>query len=396
MRRSKLWVLLVCAGFALTLVTPTGAGAATAPELSVLGAPLTVSGSKGEDTAKAYLSLLNSGSVEVPISVTFQATSSDRVTVQSISPPTVPPGAARRIEVVLGGLEDLGEAATGQLVVSGGAAPVAQSIEVDPPAPDTVLPLVVVLGSLAFALFLALAVAGNMTSRSSLSNPAPGPKWSFSSWATTLTGAGAVFGTVLGQATLPTFPELVSKSELVNLNIFFGVLAVVGPFLFEGLRKTKPAPADAKAGRMGTNLTLLISCSFTLWAVSGQLGAFGLLGWELLGGKGVAVLALAAVLLVAGLAGRYFFLTTSEMVERDWVAEEAAAIPPVPPGGERFEFDVADYQSIGLRFGHLGLGPVMIEAEEQASVEIAVPAATATATAAAPVVTQAPPSWALL
>ncbi len=201
---------LLCAS--LALLAASGATAAqppSAPQLSVLGSPpLKISGKQGNDAATSYFSLLNAGTAPAHISVTFQATSSERVSVASVTPTEVPAGTAERIKVTFAGLEDLGEAATGQLVVSGGASPVAQSVEVNPPSPNTSWPAILIGGALAVAVLLMLMVIGsNWGSRSNFSNPAPSPKWSFGSWATTLTGAGALFGTVLAQSTFPTFPS---------------------------------------------------------------------------------------------------------------------------------------------------------------------------------------------
>lgn len=297
-----------------------------APPISVLGStPLVVNGEKGEDTAEAKFTLLNTGATATKISVGFQATSSEAVKVTSWTPEELPAGKAQRITVQFSGLNDLTEAVTGQLVVSGGEAPIAQSVEVVPPPPDSSWPAILIFGSLAATVLAAMFVIGAMKqNRSRLWNAAPNPKWSFSSWATTLTAAGAVLGTVLGQATFPTVPVNISKAELVNLNIFFGLVLVVGPFLFEVLRVFRPK--EAKAGRTGNNLTVLIACGFTVWAVIGQLGSFGLLGWELLGGGNAGRAAAIAAGVFVLLALWYFFTTASETVLRDWKKEEEEAL----------------------------------------------------------------------
>jgi hypothetical protein len=315
--------------FWLTLLLFAAAPAAEAsspgPPISVLGStPLTVSGEKGEDGAEAKFTLLNTGDSAAKISIGFQATSSEAVKVTSWTPEELPGDKAQRVTVQFTGLSDLTEAVTGQLVVTGGEAPVAQSVEIVPPPPDNSWPAVLIFGSLAATFVVALFVVGAMgVKRSQLWTAAPDPKWSFSSWATTLTAAGAVVGTVLGAATFPSVPTTIGKAELVNLNIFFGVVLLIGPFLFEVLRVFKPS--EAEAGRTGNNLTVLIACGFTVWAVVGQIGAFGLLGWELLGGgNGGRAAAIAAGVFVL-LALWYFFTTASETVLRDWKAEEEKA-----------------------------------------------------------------------
>lgn len=323
-------ISLLCASGSVAAAT------AQAPSLSLLGTSntLKVTGSEGEDAATGYISLLNPGQQPVDISVAFQAASSDTVKIAMVTPTTVAPGAAQRVGVTFSGLQDLEGAATGQLVITSGESPVAQSVEVDPaPQPSAPWPEVLIVASFLVALTLALAVVGNMpgNDRSPLRNPAPGAKWSFSSWATTLTGAGAVFGTALATATLPAFPDQIGKPTLVNLNILFGLLAVLAPFLFQALRRRKVTDDEQDAARTGTNLTLLIACSITLWALLGQLGAFALLAWELIGGGAVAWAVLAALFLIGFLAVRYFVLTTSALVVRRWPIAPPAGAVVAPP-----------------------------------------------------------------
>jgi hypothetical protein len=311
----------VCLG-ALCLGVPVSGAAPGDPAVSVPeGTALTVKAAKGKDTAEAKLTLLNEGGAVVRPAIRFLASSSEAVGVESWSPRRIPAGDAATITVQLTGVDELSEAVTGQLVVSGGKVPVSQAIEVVPPTPDESWPVILIFGALAAAIVVAMFVIGAMgRERSRLWNAAPSPKWSFSSWATTLTAAGAVFGTVLGEATFPSVPENIAKPELVNLNILFAALLLVGPFLFEALRVFRSQ--EAKAGRTGNNFTALLSLTFTLWAVLGQLGAFGLLGWELVGGGDAGrALAIATVFVMLG-ALWYFFTTASELVLRDWKKEE--------------------------------------------------------------------------
>lgn len=323
MRRTAF--LLCCLLVLALLWAPSALAQTSGSPISILNTePLKVSGEKGEDTVEAKFSVLNNGA-PTPIKVKFQASSNERVAVGSWNPETLPSGATRLV-VQLTGVEDLSEAATGQLVVEGGEATVAQSVEIDPSAPDTDWPAYIIGGSLALALLVSFFVLGSLGSdRDRLNNAAPNPKWEFSSWATTLTALGAAFGTVLGSATFPEFPVNVSSAELVNLNILFGVLVLIGPFLFETLRSADIRLDPAKVERTGTNLTMLIASSFTLWAVLGQMGAFGLLGWELLGGSGFAYVAAVATGVFILLACWYFFTTMREQVRRNWEEEEKAA-----------------------------------------------------------------------
>lgn len=269
---------------------------------------LTVSGSKGKDTAEAKFPILNSEDREVQVRVEFKASSDERVEVESWEPKTIPAGEAARLIVKLEGVGDLSEAVTGQLLIKGGKLPVAQSIKVDPPSPDEGWPAKIIFGSLIIALLALLGVFFRIREeRSRLKNPAKPPKWEFDSWATNLTAIGAVFGAVLGEVTFPGVPSQVSKDELVNLNILFGGLVLIGPFLFVAIGSFPTA-------KTGTTRTMLFACTFTLWAVIGQMSCFGLLAWELLDGNLWAVVLAVATVVGIMLAWAYFFYTMSKQV----------------------------------------------------------------------------------
>jgi hypothetical protein len=319
----------------------------TRPTITSLGQDtLSVKAKKGDDSAVAYVPVLNAGGAPATIDVTFQASSSEDVKVSGFTPKQAPPGATR-LTVTLTGLKALkDESVDGQLVVTGGRAPVARAVEITPaPQPWTNWPTVIVIGTaIAFALLLfGVGLKANLA----LDHKAPGPKWSFDSWATTLTTAGAVLGTVLGAATLPDVPRQLSKDSLVGLNLLFGVLVVVGPFVFQALRSPSVKESDQDAGFYGTNGTLLVACAITGAAVLGELATLALLGWELAGPGAWGWLTVAGVGLLAGLAAYYVIVTTYDLVTTDWEAKlrkagEDAKVPlpvvVVPgPAPETFE-----------------------------------------------------------
>ncbi|HWN73457.1 MAG TPA: hypothetical protein VNN15_06595, partial [Solirubrobacterales bacterium] len=280
--------------------------------LSVLNVgPLTVSGEKGMDETKAKFTVLNSGSEPVRIGeVKFQASSSEAVKAGTFHPEDIPPEEAVRLVVTLSGVKGLNEEVTGQLVVKNEVEktkqlPVAQALTVTPAAPDDPWPMVLIFGSFLLAAIVALGVRA-MAGKGRLSEPVPDPKWSFSSWATTLTALGAAFGVVLGGVTYPPFPHHISKVELTNLNVLFGLLLLVGPFLFEASRRYVPVKKEGdKPQREGRKWMLLVASTFTLWAVVGQIGALGLLGSELVPPFWDVVCGFLAIVL-AVLAARYF------------------------------------------------------------------------------------------
>jgi hypothetical protein len=321
MRLRATLAILTAAGF---LALPIPSAAAGEPGIAILNTePLSVSGEKGSETVDAKLSVMNISGRTVRPAATFQASSDERVNVRAVSPKRLRPGEARILTVTLGPVEGLSEAVTGQVVIDDGRSRVAQSVEVDPPAPDEPWPAVLVVGSLVLAAIAAQRV-GKRFSGTQLDMPAPDPKWSFSSWGSTLTAVGAGFGVVLGAATYPPFPEHVSKEELVNLNILFGLILLAGPFLFEGRRRFVPARDGKKPKRVGSKGSLLIASSFTLWAVTGEIGALGLLAWELLGVVSGVIAGLAAVCFIV-LAIKYFVSSTKEYIETDWEKEAEEA-----------------------------------------------------------------------
>ena len=281
---------------------------------------LSVKAKQGEDTAKASLSILNPGDNAIPIRVEVQAATSENIGVKSVEPLRVTPGGTL-VTVRLEGLSELKrDPVEGQLVVTGGPQPIARAFSITPaPQPDEDWPAWILRGSLAAFVALMAVVALIALLRGEiglLGNRAPGPKWSFDSWATTLTAAGAVLGTVLGSATLPEIPRQISKADLVGLNLLFGALVVVGPFAFQALRHPKASAADQDGGNWGYNATLLLSCSITGAAVLCELAALALLGWELTESK----LVVGGTVALGALVAYYFVVTTQSLVTTDWGA----------------------------------------------------------------------------
>ena len=189
-------------------------------------------------------------------------------------------------------------------------------------------PKVVVIGSLAAMVILwfgILVVAiSNRKSTTLLRGKAPGPKWSFDSWATTLTAGGAILGTVLATATYPAVPRQIDKESLVRLSLLFGALVVVAPFVFQAIRRPTPSAADQDAGLWGYNWSLLLACSITCGAVLGELAASALLSWELIGGHTWGWIAVGVVALLGLLGAWYFILTSWQLATTDWAAKVVA------------------------------------------------------------------------
>jgi len=303
------------------------AAKAQAPELSVLGdGALPVKAKEGDAEAVAYISLLNPGGEAVTASISFQAASSTEVGLEATSAP-IPPGEAKRVELRFD-VADLEEPAQGELVVQGGAKPVARSVAITPaPQPSAPWPQLFVLGAFAATLLLTAGVALRAAAKSKahlLLKKAPGPKWGFDSWATTATAVGAILGTVLGGATLPEVPREIDKQSLIALNLLFGGLVVLAPFVFQAIRKPSASAADPDAGLWGYNLSLLFACSLTCGAVLGEIATLTLLAWELTGGGTWGVTAIIGLAAVAALAVYYFAVTSWSLATTDWEALAAS------------------------------------------------------------------------
>lgn len=363
LRHSVLLIAVIVAA----LVGPATAQATGGEGVTVLSSSnaVTVSAAEGKDSAETHLALFNESPTSTPLTVRFDGSSNAAVKVASTTPSQLPAETVTRVAVVFEGLEELHEAVSGELVILGGPHPVAQSVEVTPaPQPSSDWVLLIFFASLFAAAFVALAVVGNMPKDDlkPLKYAAPGAKWEAKSWATTLTATGALLGTVLGGVTFPTYPEQISKESLVNLNLFFGALVVIGPFLFQALRRKTVSEKDRKAERYGTNLTLLLTSAVTIWAVFGQLAAFALLGFELISTEWLAALIAVGLGLLALGAARYFFLTMSEAVIRNWSTEEEKAKVRTHKRRKRHQAEMAE--AILGPIGEVQLGSRDAEADD--------------------------------
>src|SRR5262245_40662208 len=107
----RLWCSVVGVIRAFLLVGGKGVARAAASPLVMLGTDtLSIAPKQGESTADGFLSILNTGDSDVPISVAFQASSSKAVAVlPEPEPNAVPAGQATRVKVTFTGLKKLTE-----------------------------------------------------------------------------------------------------------------------------------------------------------------------------------------------------------------------------------------------------------------------------------------------
>ena len=330
-------------------VSTASAWAAPAPEISVLGpGPVMVNAVQGKDSAKAFVTVLNTGGTPASISASFQAGSSDSTKAALAAPTTVQPRQAMRVALVFSGLQALSEVVSGELVITGGAKPVAQSVEVTPALqPSASWPSLIVGISLGLALLLTAIialVAGAGKGWRRLTEAAPPPQWSFESWATHLTAVGAVLGTVLGSASLPSTPRQIDKTSLVSLSLLFGALVVIAPFVFQAIQRPGSLGSPGNEERSGYTWVLLLSCGLTLGAVLGELATLGLAAWEITGGdKGGKAIELGLGLLTA-LALYYMLLTAWKAATTDWKDQAEKSKETSEAATERMVSDASSAQ----------------------------------------------------
>jgi len=319
-RSLRTYAAALAASVAAALVV-TGVAVGAPPLKLVSTDTLKVAAKEKKDDASASVFIINEGSESVSVTVKFTASNPTSVTARATGSEPIPAGDVKGVNVKFTGLEDLEKKVTGALVITGGATPLARPVEISPALhPARNWPRDIVVFSLAAGLALGLIsvfwVVGETASFRSLLAPAPGPKWSVNSWATTLTAAGAVFGTVLGSVTFPEASQEIDKDTMVTLNLFFALLLVAGPFVFQAFRRPSASPLEQE-GMAGTNLTLVVAACFIFAAVAGEIATLALLFWQLLGDdwqKG----AKGAVLLAEGLAAYYFLVTIPRTAAADW------------------------------------------------------------------------------
>ncbi|HEU5216823.1 MAG TPA: hypothetical protein VFU30_14935 [Gaiellaceae bacterium] len=308
--------------------------------MSILGGSVTAQGTSGADTADAFLNVVAAGARPVALKVSLAALSAPSVTVVAVKPPRVQPGVPTRVEVTVGGLKKLTTEARGVLVVNAGGKSVDREISVTPgpqPAEPWAKFILIAAVGAAVGLFLLIVIVLASKNRAGrLLERAPGPKWSFDSWATTLTTVGAVLATVLAGATFPTVPRQIDKDTLVGLSLLFGALVVAAPFVFQAIRTPRTTAADQEAGEWGFNITLLLSCCITFGATLGELSALSLLAWELIGGGGWGWLAVVGLGLMVVLALWYFGLTAYQLASTQWssVAEARSSVIGIAGEGD--------------------------------------------------------------
>jgi hypothetical protein len=207
------------------------------------------------------------------------------------------PGQEKRYRLRFTTDEDV-DGATGELWVSGAGAPgsieltVSKKTIVDRGVTEAlVYPLLVAL-----AMVVLLAVV-TLPGRDDRWAPLPGSVDFKDSFASGLTAAGAILGTILTASVLPEQTTTLSKEGYAALNLTFGILIVVAAFVYAAMqppgwspiKKEKEADPDEEQLELtGSVLGFLIAALITVWATVGELWLVARLLGELGSSKGVS------------------------------------------------------------------------------------------------------------
>lgn len=116
-----------------------------------------------------------------------------------------------------------------------------------------------------FAIALLLVVRRGFAARWDLATKVGKPKWTYDSWASTLTGIGAVLGTLLGAGFFPKDPVLLTSGQFTGLNVLCGALILLAPFLYQSFASTDGA---------GNARVLLVAAVVSFTALFTELFAY--------------------------------------------------------------------------------------------------------------------------
>lgn len=221
----------------------------------------------------------------------------------------IEPGRVERYKLVIP--NDASEEASGQLVARAEDAPQVAAASVDievsptPLAADTgvgealwfpaALALALILG---WSAWVIVTARGDTTARG-LGSDLP-VEWSSSTFASGVTGVGALLATVVSAEVLPEDTIALPKTAYTALALIFGIAIAVAGVVYEA---TQGVDADGKP--IGRVWGFLVAAFILLWATFGQLFVLFLLIDELAADKGFSGWpkgALQALLVIAALA----------------------------------------------------------------------------------------------
>lgn len=138
--------------------------------------------------------------------------------------------------------------------------------------------------------------------------------WDFSlSFASNLTVLGAILGTILTAGVLPDTSG--RAGTYAALNLMFGVIVILGPFVYIATQKAEkirsdPAqdPGATAPEYQGYVLGFFLGTVLTLWAVLGELATIGLVFNEIRRGHSIPAVVLGVLVFVLVCSAGFLFL----------------------------------------------------------------------------------------
>ena len=345
-QRSATWRLIALVGaISFWAAVPAVTGAAGAIEV-VPDQDLSVLLADPHGKGDIGVAVSNLSDAEATLSVAYVVpgkTEQEVASIVGLSPSqiTVPAGGTTPVVLTFERKKGAGTMA-GFVVVTGAGSTAAIPVTVATGLePVSDLPLQLVVLALIVGVSLALVRAWAVPDiRRRWSLPIGNIGWNFSdSWATNLTTIGAILGTVASAGLLPDEPMLLGKEAYAGLNLFFGSLVVLAPFLFVATARLGLAEDKKSQQRDGYAKWFVISAALTLAAVIGELFTLAAL---LIDGflRGTSALLIVIVGLVIAVGG--FFVLVHAWRTIPWTIYTFTRIPPADaPPAERTADEVA-------------------------------------------------------
>ena len=247
----------------------------------------------------------------------------DGLSVEAEDAASLEPGKVGRYRLTLAGA-DSDTTGSGQLVVAAdGVAPGSVPVSIAS-KPDLLAgaddPLWIPLFIATLLLVAGLIIANTTTS---FGNPIPGVKIDFgSSFATTLTGLGALLGTVLGAGVLPDETSTLSSEAFAALSLLFGFAVVIAAAI--------PAVFQSDDGTNTIVGLFWVGAFITMWAVFGELITLWMLLGELGGEQGVSGAAATTFKVLLGIGAAAMLVYAPLRIAR--VTAASAVADGVTPG----------------------------------------------------------------
>jgi hypothetical protein len=152
-----------------------------------------------------------------------------------------------------------------------------RQIRINPPRPSSTL-ILVPLALAAIVCAISFLIIKRKVKKVKLKDRMGSVTWSYNSWASNITIAGASLTTILTFAALPERTHHFSKTGYATLAFLFGVLVGLAPIIYNFVRvPVRKTDSDSKdephyQGFVGM---FLVVCIFTIWGVAGQLSILG-------------------------------------------------------------------------------------------------------------------------